>query len=349
MRGGPPWMRPGGFGPGRRFRRGAFVALAFVVLLVAALATVVGSILSGNAPAPWITVAVSAVVVVGLILSARVLWRSARSVGVLMDAADRVAGGDYTTRVGEVPSRPLGRLTAAFDQMTERLETNERRRRELLADVAHELRNPLQVIRGSLEGMLDGLYPADEERLRPLLEETEVMSRLLEDLRTLSMAEAGVLTLERETVDARRVAEDAVEAYRSTADEADVRLKLVVGDDAPAAIDADPVRLTEVLANLLTNAIRHSPAGASVTVRVGSAANRDLVFEVDDDGPGIPSDQVSFVFDRFVTSADTGGTGLGLAIAKRLAEAHGGTIEAITPNGGGTHMRVRIPPTEHVS
>src|SRR5881409_1183118 len=269
MRGGPPWMRPGGFGPGRRFRRGAFLALAFVVLLVAALATVVGSILSGNAPAPWITVAVSAVVVVGLILSARVLWRS---------------------------SRPLGRLTAAFDQMTERLETNERRRRELLADVAHELRNPLQVIRGSLEGMLDGLYPADEGRLRPLLEETEVMSRLLEDLRTLSMAEAGVLTLERETVDPRQVAEEAVEAYRSTADEAGVRLELIVGDDAPAAIDADPVRLTEVLANLLTNAIRHSPAGASVTIRVGSA-NRDVVFEVVDDGPGIPIDQVPFVFD----------------------------------------------------
>ena len=145
---------------------------------------------------------------VGLILSARVLWRSASSIGVLMDAADRVAGGDYATRVGAVPSRPLGRLTAAFDQMTERLETNERRRRELLADVAHELRNPLQVIRGSLEGMLDGLYPADEDRLRPLLEETEVMSRLLEDLRTLSMAEAGVLRLERETVDPRQVAEE---------------------------------------------------------------------------------------------------------------------------------------------
>jgi two-component system sensor histidine kinase BaeS len=334
-------MGPGRFGPGRRFRRGAFGALAFVVLLVAALATVVGSILSGNAPAPWITVLVSAVVVVGLIASARVLWRSARSISVLMDAADRVADGDYTTRVGEVPSRPLGRLTAAFDQMTERLETNERRRRELLADVAHELRNPLQVIRGSLEGMLDGLYPVDEERLRPLLDETEVMSRLLEDLRTLSMVEAGVLTLELETVDPRRIAEEAVDAYRSAADEAGVRLELVI-EDAPAAMDADPVRLTEVLANLLTNAIRHGPPGTSVTVRVRSAG-RDVVFEVDDDGPGIPSDQMPFVFDRFVASADTGGTGLGLAIAKRLVEAHGGTIEATTPTGGGTNMRVRIP------
>ena len=342
MRDGPPWRGRGRFGPGRRFRRGAFVALAFVVLLVAALATVVGSILSGNAPAPWITVLVSAVVVVGLIASARVLWRSARSISVLMDAADRVAGGDYTTRVGEVPSRLLGRLTAAFDQMTERLETNERRRRELLADVAHELRNPLQVIRGSLEGMLDGLYPVDEERLRPLLDETEVMSRLLEDLRTLSMAEAGVLTLELETVDPRRIAEDAVDAYRSAADEAGVRLELVVGEDTPATMDADAVRLTEVLANLLTNAIRHGPAGTSVTVRIRSEG-RDVVFEVDDDGPGIPNDQMPFVFDRFVASADTGGTGLGLAIAKRLVEAHGGTIEAITPSGGGTHMRVQIP------
>ena len=100
-----------------------------------------------------------------------------------------------------------------------------------------------------------------------------------------------------------------------------------------------------MLANLLTNAIRASPSGASVSVRVGSA-NRDVVFEVEDDGPGIPSDQAPFVFDRFVTSSDTGGTGLGLAIAKRLVEAHGGTIEAITPNGGGTRMRVRIPPGE---
>ncbi len=335
-------MRQGDFRPGRRFRRGAFLALAFVVLLVAAMATVAASILSGNAPAPWITIAVSAVVVVGLILSARVLWRSARSIGVLMDAADRVAGGDYATRVGAVPSRSLGRLTAAFDQMTEHLETNERRRRELLADVAHELRNPLQVIRGSLEGMLDGLYPADEDRLRPLLEETEVMSRLLEDLRTLSMAEAGVLRLERETVDPRQVAEEAVEAYRSTADEAGVRLELIVMDGAPTSIEADRVRLTEVLANLLTNAIRHSPAGASVSIRVRRAAG-EVVFEVDDAGPGIPSEEVPFVFDRFVTSADAGGTGLGLAIAKRLVEAHGGTIEAITPDGGGTHMRVLIP------
>jgi signal transduction histidine kinase len=223
--------------------------------------------------------------------------------------------------------------------MTERLETDEQRRRELLADVAHELRTPLQVIRGTIEGIRDGLYSADAEHLRPLIDETEVMARLLEDLRTLSTAEAGVLTLHRETVDPRRLAEDAVEAYRSMADAAGVRLELEVAPDAPATIEVDPVRITEVLANLLTNAMRHGPV---VIVRVGGG-DGSVVFEVDDNGPGIPLDQAPFVFDRFVTSVDAGGTGLGLAIAKRLVEAHGGTIEASSPDDGGTHISLQIP------
>ena len=180
--------------------------LVLVVLLVAALATVVASAFGGNAPHPIVTVPLALAVVAALIASARWLWRNTRAIGTLMDAADRVAGGDYTTRVEVTGSRQLGRLTSSFNQMTERLETDEARRRELLADVAHELRTPLQVIRGTVEGMLDGLYPADAERLRPLVEETVVMDRLLEDLRTLSMAEAGVLELHRETVDPRALA-----------------------------------------------------------------------------------------------------------------------------------------------
>lgn len=341
---GPTWGGPRGFGPGsgRRFRRGALLGLLFVVLLVAALATVVASVVAGNAPAPGITVVVSAVVVVGLMLSARWLWRSARTVGALMDAADRVAGGDHTPRVDDPGTRQLGRLTDAFNQMTERLQTNEDRRRELLADVAHELRSPLQVIRGTVEGMLDGLYPAEPERLRPLLTETIVMARLLDDLRTLSMAEAGVLPLHRETVDPRGVADDAVQAFRSMAEEAGVTLEAQHNADAPAQLDADPVRLAEILANLMTNAIRHTPRGGRVTVRVSRAAG-GVAFEVQDTGPGIPADQLLFVFDRFVTAADTGGTGLGLAIAKRLVQVHGGTIEASAPSGGGTLVSFAIP------
>jgi len=343
--GRPPWGEPRGFGPGpgRRFRRGAFVVLLLIVLLVAGLATVVASAVSGSAPAPWITVLVAAVVIAGLIASTRWLWRGTRAIGSLMDAADRVAGGDYAARADGAGAGQLGRLTGAFNEMSERLQTNEERRRELLADVAHELRTPLQVIRGTIEGMLDGLYAADPERLRPLLDGTIVMARLLDDLRTLSMAEAGVLKLHRETTDPRAVADDAVRSFRSMAEEAGVRLEATHTVDAPSHIEADPVRLAEIMANLVVNAVRHTPAEGSVTVRVARAGD-GTEFEVRDTGRGIPPDELPFVFDRFVTSADSGGTGLGLAIARRLVEAHGGSIEAIAPAAGGTTIRFTIPP-----
>ena len=342
--GGPAWSGQRGFGPGpgRRFRRGALVALLLMVLLVAALATVVASAATGNAPAPWITVLVAAAVTAGLVASARWLWRNARSVGALMDAADRVAGGDYTARVDDPGSRQLGRLTDAFNEMAGRLQTNEERRRELLADVAHELRTPLQVITGLVEGMQDGLYPSDPEHLRTLIDETIVMARLLDDLRTLSMAEAGVLPLHREPLDPRALARDAVQAFQAMADRGAVSVTTEHAPDAPEQIEADPVRLAEVLANVLTNAVRHTPSGGSVAVRVG-ATGTGARFDIEDSGPGIPPDQLPFVFDRFVTSADAGGTGLGLAIAKRLVEAHGGTIEAVAPAAGGTTIRIVVP------
>ena len=347
---GPPWRGgdrawgPRGFGPGagRRFRRGALLGLLVIVLLVAALATVVASVLGGHAPTPWITVSVSAAVLAGLIASARWLWRNARTVGAMMDAAERVSGGDYSARVEDAGSRPLGRLTGAFNQMTERLQTNEDRRRELLSDVAHELRTPLQVIRGTVEGMLDGLYPAEPERLRPLLDETAVMARLLDDLRTLSMAEAGVLPLHREMLDPRATADDVVQAFRSMAEEAGVTLESVHALDAPTQIDADPVRLSEILANVVANAVRHTPRAGRVTVRV-SRLGGAAAFDVEDTGAGIAIDQLPFVFDRFVTSADAGGTGLGLAIARRLVEAHGGSIQANAAATGGTTIRFVIP------
>jgi two-component system, OmpR family, sensor histidine kinase BaeS len=344
---GPPWRRggtgPPWGGPGRRFRRGVLVVLLVLVLLVSTLATVVASLLTGNAPAHWITVVVSVVVLLGLAASARLLWRNARTVGALMDAADRVAGGDYATRVPDTDASQLGRLTAAFNEMATRLQTNEQRRRELLADIAHELRTPLQVIRGTLEGMLDGLYPADPDRLSPLLDETIVMARLLDDLRTLSMAEAGVLELHRETVDPHAVVEDAMHAFRSMAGAAGVTLVFEHAADVPATIEADPVRLSEVLTNLLANALKHTPSGGKVTVRTAAAPAGALSFTVEDTGRGIAPDQLPFVFDRFVTSADTDGTGLGLAIAKRLVEAHGGTIDATSTVNGGTTIHFTIP------
>jgi two-component system sensor histidine kinase BaeS len=337
---GPPPWRDGRFDAGRRFRRGVLGVFLFVVLLVAALASIVASVASGTHPKPFITITVAVLVLIGLIVTARWLWRSGRSIGALMDAADRVAGGDYATRVGDVPGRPYQRLAGAFDEMTERLQTDEERRRELLADVAHELRTPLQAIRGATEGMLDGLYPADAEHLRPVIERTDVMARLLDDLRTLSMAEAGVLELHRETVDPRAAAADAIAAVRGSSD----GVAFDVADDAaPTTIEADPVRLAEILTNLLANAARYTPNGGRVTVTIAPKGVTGARFVVDDTGPGIAADQRPYVFDRFVRSADLGGTGLGLAIAKRLVEAHGGTIEAGAAPAGGTRMRFDIP------
>ena len=342
--GGPGWGGPP-FGPGRRFRRGAFVALLAVALLVAALATILASIFTGNHPAPWITIAVSIAVLAGLAFSGRWFWRNARTIGALMDAADRVADGDLTTRVADSEARQLGRLTSSFNEMAEHLETNEQRRRELLADIAHELRTPLQVIRGSVEGMLDGLYPVDAARLRPLLDETVVMARLLDDLRTLSMAEAGVLELHRESVDPRSLADDVVNTFRSMAVDRGITLESRHDAGVPAIIDADPVRVAEVLNNLIANALRHTPSSGHVSVTVGGAPHEGVTFAVEDTGPGIDPDLLPFVFDRFTTSADAGGTGLGLAIAKRLVEAHGGTIDA-SSDANGTTIRCTFPARE---
>jgi two-component system sensor histidine kinase BaeS len=341
---GPPWAQGpwGPRGPGRRFRRGGLVALAILVLVVAGLASLVGAIASGNAPSPGVTIAVATAVVAGIVVVARWFWRTARSIGAVMDAADRVAGGAYETRVGDVPSRQLQRLASAFDEMTARLETNEARRRELLADVAHELRTPLQAIRGQVEGMVDGLYPADAEHLRPVLERTDTMARLLDDLRTVSTAEAGVLQLHRETLDPVVAAERAVEAARAAADRGSVTLSANADADAPRAIDADPVRVDEVLSNLLANAVQHTPAGGRVSVTVAPAAG-GVRFAIDDTGPGIAEEDLPHVFERFVTSAEAGGTGLGLAISRRLVEAHGGTIEASRSPGGGTRIRFNLP------
>ena len=277
------------------------------------------------------------------LLAGRAARRMAAPIGDVMEAADRVAAGDYQARVPPRGGGEVGRLARSFNQMAARLEANEAQRRGLLADVAHELRTPLSVIRGNLEGVLDGVYPADAEHLRPILEETAMMARLLDDLQTLSTAEAGRLRLHRERLDPAALAEDAVAAFRGRAAQAGVALACHAAPGGPA-LEADPVRIGEVLANLLTNAVRHTPPGGTVTVAV-EPSPAAVAFAVSDTGSGIDPRDLPHVFDRFVKSADSGGAGLGLAIAKRLVEAHGGTISAASRPGQGTTIRFALPLT----
>jgi signal transduction histidine kinase len=237
--------------------------------------------------------------------------------------------------------RELRSLAGAFNSMSARLERSEEQRRRLLADVTHELRTPLTIVQGNLEALLDGLHPADPQHLAPILDETRVLSRLVDDLRILSLAEAGALTLHRETTDIARLVSDTVASFRPQADGAGIDLVTEIEAELPHA-EIDPVRMREVLSNLLSNALRYTPRDGSV--RVGaSAAGRRLRVTVRDSGRGISAETLPHVFDRFYKSEESRGAGLGLAIAKSLVVAHGGEIEAKSEPGQGTEMQITLP------
>jgi signal transduction histidine kinase len=289
---------------------------------------------------PWFPL-VPILLVIGFIALGRAIRRTARPIGEVMDAAEKITDGDLSARAPVYGPPDVRNLAGAFNRMAERLETTEHQRRDLLADVAHELRTPLAVIRGRVEGMRDGLYEADGEHLELIERETDVMARLLEDLQLLSNAEAGALRLHRERLEPRELVETAADAFAMPAGEAGLELKTEVEAALPA-LDVDRVRMDEVLANLLANAVRHTPSGG----RVMLLATRDpegVAFAVTDTGEGIPADELAHVFDRFAKSPESRGAGLGLAIAKSLVQAHGGTISAESQPGRGTTIRFVLP------
>jgi len=275
--------------------------------------------------------------------------------GDLVEAAGRVEAGDYAVRVPEARRGPgeLRGLGRAFNTMTARLEADEAQRRRLLADVSHELRTPLAVVKGNLEALIDGVYPADEAHLGPILEETRVIERLIGDLRTLSLAEAGTLALHPESTDVGVLIADVIDGFRRRAEEQDVELRLDAADDLPL-VELDPIRIREVISNLVDNALRYSGAGGLISVdarevpadaQAGTDASPAPTLEilVSDDGPGIALELLPTVFDRFAKTAESRGSGLGLAIARAIIEAHGGAISASSTPGAGTTMHVSLP------
>jgi signal transduction histidine kinase len=280
------------------------------------------------------------IAIVGFVAFGRAVRRTARPIGDVMDAASRVASGDYSARAPVYGPREVRELASSFNEMAARIEAGERQRRNLVADVTHELRTPLSVVQGRVEGMLDGVYRPERSDLELVLEQTRVLSRLLDDLLLLSKAEARALTLERERVPPRRLVETAVAAFRAEATERGVSLTAEVRDPLPD-VDVDRVRIGEVLANLVTNALRYTPSGGTVVVSA-SPAEGGVAFTVSDTGPGIPAEELPHVFDRFTKSAESRGSGLGLAIARSLVDAHGGTIAAAS-HPAGTTIRFVLP------
>ena len=238
--------------------------------------------------------------------------------------------------------RPVRSLGTSFNTMAERLDRSRDQRRELLADVTHELRTPLTVVQGGLEAMLDGVHPMDEDHVAPILAETETMGRLLDDLRTLSLADAGALTLHRESADLAGIVREAMAAQLPMAVARQV--ELVASGEPRLVASVDPVRFREIVANLLANALRHTPPDGRVEAQL-VVTDGLAELAVRDTGEGIPGPELDRVFDRYHRRADTGGTGLGLAIVRDLAEAHGGTVTAESDGvpGRGATFRVRLP------
>jgi len=237
--------------------------------------------------------------------------------------------------------RELRALARAFNAMLVRLQRSEDQRRRLLADVTHELRTPVAVLQGNLEALLDGVYPADADHLGPLLEEMQILSRLIDDLRTLSLAESGALELHREPTDFTVLVGDVLASFRAEADVAGVSLHSEVPEDTPL-VDVDPLRTREVLVNLVANALRHTPRGGEVRV-VAGVVDGTLRLSVSDNGSGIGAEDLPHIFERFYKSSDSAGSGLGLAIARNLVLAHAGQIDAESSLGVGTTMRITIP------
>ncbi len=291
--------------------------------------------------AVWIGGALAIVLaaLAALVVSRRV----SRPVVALVAATDALERGvpDSTSRLRGGPGE-IGQLSRAFDRMARTLQREDQLRRALVADVAHELRTPVTTLLGLTEELLDGLSDPTPERFASLHDEVLRLRRLVDDLAVLSAAQAATLTLQQRPVDLLATAADVVELLAPQFADAEVTVD-VVGE--PVVFSGDDTRLRQVLTNLLTNAAKFTPAGGHVLVEV-STGDAHAMVTVTDTGPGIPADELAHVFDRFWRgrgAAGRAGSGIGLAVVAELTAAHGGTVSAESPPGGGARFTVRLP------
>jgi signal transduction histidine kinase len=301
----------------------------------------------GEALAVSLAVAIAAALVTAATVSVVVATRILRPVHALADAATRVSSGDYDTRVAITGSDELAVLAHAFNDMAGSLASAEQRRRRLLSDVAHELRTPLATIDAYLEGLADGIVAPEAETWNILRHESARLRRLSEDIARVSRAEERQLDFHLERARPQELIEAAAGAAAPGYAAKGVELRVVPNGDAPD-VTVDHDRIAEVLANLLENALRHTPAGDSVTL----AATRDgdsTLLTVTDTGDGLDPDQLEQIFERFyrtdsARSRDRGGSGIGLTISRALVEAHGGNLWAESDGPGrGSRLICRLP------
>lgn len=290
-----------------------------------------------------------AITILAAVVSVVIFNRIAVPLADVMAAADAVAEGDLSVRLKENVPGEYGNLARSFNRMTSELQRADQQRRNLTADVAHELRTPLHIIQGNLEGILDGVYQAEPKTIQATLDEIGLLSRLVDDLQTLSLAEAGQLPLHLIPVTVADLLADVQTSFEGQAAEAGITLECSIPENVGnLELQIDPDRMSQVLNNLVSNALRHVSEGG--WIRLGAEAEFNQVqLTVQDNGVGISPEDLPYIFDRFwrgdrSRTRQTGsGSGLGLAIARQLVQAHGGKISAESQPGEGTKFTIQLP------
>jgi signal transduction histidine kinase len=281
--------------------------------------------------------------IIGLLLMRRVI----NPLSEVIAAAQAVSQGDLTARVPvQARDDDLSALSEHFNHMADELERSDNQRRNMLADIAHELRTPITILRGRLEGILDGVYPADEANIAPALEETYLLERLVEDLRLLALAEAKQLRYELKPVNLADLGDTLLGLFSAQAGEKNVNLHLNAEPGLPVVM-VDPQRFQQVVGNLIDNALRYAPSGTTIDLTI-RRTNNSVEISVSDEGTGVPEQELDHVFDRFWRSEksrarSTGGAGLGLSIARQLVEAQGGKISARNCSPKGFEVLITLP------
>ncbi len=303
----------------------------------------------------WLVIVGIVAAVIALILGGILTWYITRPIKSLVKGAHQVAQGNLAYRVDAKSKDELGDLGRSFNSMAADLERAEMERRRMIADITHELRTPLTVIEGTVDGIQDGVFEADKEHLDAIKEQTALLARLAADLRDLSMAESGQLKLQLAVTDMIDMVRRRISNYAVPAQEKGIELVPQLPEEAPQ-VEADPVRMEQVLGNLMANAIRHTPAGGRIIISARETGSNvvhgikgpSLVVSVADSGEGISPEHLPHVFERFYRveasrSRGEGGTGLGLAIVKQMVEAHGGKVWAESEIGKGSTFYVALP------
>lgn len=274
-----------------------------------------------------------------VILSFLASRRITRPLQELTTAAEGLASGDPARRVQTASSDEIGRLASTFNRMADRLEAQEQLRKQLVSNAAHELRTPLMIIRGELEGMMDGLLPITPDALQSLHDEASRLTTILDGVDELTRAQTAALQLHQQRVALSALLQGIVSRFERTAQEQQVSILVRGNQELTAWIDPD--RFTQIITNLISNALKAMPQGGTLEIRLSATAQARYI-EIIDSGTGIPEELLPHVFERFAKGKD-GGLGLGLAIVKELVAAHGGSITVTSSTGSGTCFRIELP------